>query len=276
MKAKISLFLIFTLLIVCLSGCGKQKVLNYNIDSEIEKITSPELYPEELLNEQLQEELRDDATNEDTNLLDVDLIGYEAAPNKLPIDYMFSGNSDFYAQETIDWLGEKWTFNAYKSQYNADRTAVRLILGFNENDMDYAHRRIKEISDEFLKRYGNVIYQSNIYEYDLEDTLNNPVEIVAQVDEAYITYKIMMYELNNDRTIPAIQVFFINKEMTHDLSNTDLMVEINHLKNIAADEKIVLKTVVLHPNLGFIIDEPKDESERTPEENLISGGVFYN
>ena len=86
----------------------------------------------------------------------------------------------------------------------------------------------------------------------------------------------MMYELNNDRTIPAIQVFFINKEMTHDLSNTDLMVEINHLKNIAADEKIVLKTVVLHPNLGFIIDEPKDESERTPEENLISGGVFYN
>ena len=276
MKAKISLFLIFTLLIVCLSGCGNQKVLNYNIDSEIEKITSPELYPEELLDEQLQEKLRDDATNEGTNLLDVDLIGYEAAPNKLPIDYMFSGNSDFYAQETIDWLGEKWTFNAYKSQYNADRTAVRLILGFNENDMDYAHRRIREISDEFLKRYGNIIYQSNIYEYDLEDTLNNPVEIVAQVDEAYITYKIMMYELNNDRTIPAIQVFFINKEMTHDLSNTDLMVEINHLKNIAADEKIVLKTVVLHPNLGFIIDEPKDESEITPEENLISGGVFYN
>ena len=275
MKLKIYLIMICCVLLLLLTGCGKQEV-NYNIDAEIDKIINMGLFPEELLDKEVQEDLKDNASERDLSIINIDSIGYNDADNKLPVDGLFGQSSKFYDYDKIDWLGEKWSMSSYRNQYTTTVTGVRFLLGFDKNDMEYAHRRIKELTTEVLKKYNNVIYQSNVYEYDLLKTELSPIEFVFSTDEAYISYKIMMYYINDTETVPAIQIFFLDKEKVHDMSKIDLKIEVEYLKEIIATEKIKLSTVTTHPVLGIIISEEKDESEYSPEEELLSGGVFYD
>lgn len=278
MKKIISLLLIISCLTITLTGCGSSsKQINYDLDKEIEKITSPELYPEELLDVELQESLKNNAQNEELALLDTSLIGYPEADNKLPVEYMFDRDLNFYEASTIDWMGEKWTFIPYFSNYNGLVTGISFALTFNPDDLDYAHRKINELNNGFLKHYNNIIFNSNIYEYDVESLKESPIELIASTDEAYITYKVMYYYLG-EKVSPAIQIMFIDKTAVHDISNNpDLGEEIEHLKVVVNKnvEEILLKTIYLGSSSGYVIDEPKSEENMTPEEKLIAGGVFY-
>ena len=278
MKKIFSLLLIISCLTMTLTGCGSStKEINYDLDKEIEKITSPDLYPEELLDTKLQESLRNDAQNEELELLDADLIGYADADNKLPIEYMFDRNTAFYEAETVDWMGEKWTFIPYFSNYTSLVTGINFSLTFNPDDLDYAHRKINELNNAFLKHYGNIIFSSNVYEYSVENLKETPIELIASTEEAYIIYKVFYYQLAEE-TAPAIQIMFIDKEPVHDVSNNpDLGYQIEHLKTVVNKntEEILLKTVSLSSSAGYVMDEPKSEENMTPEEQLIAGGVFY-
>lgn len=274
-----NIFLIFALffLMLSLTGCGETKSLDYNIDKEIEKVINIEPFQEDLLNEELQESLKEESTNEDLAIVDTSLIGYEGAKNELPISAMFDRKPESYNEKIYDWLGEKWTLTAFENKNNDEITGIRLLLGFSVNDMEYAHRRIRELTNNFLKLYNNIVYSSNIYEYKLENTYDAPIEFIASIDKSFISYKVLMYDTGNGTSFPCIQIFFVAKEPLHDVSDNDLAYEINHLRNVIdkKDEEVLLRTIKLSPTMGYIIDEPKSKEDMTPEEELISSGVFY-
>ena len=278
MRKSILLISMISCFILMLTGCGKTETVDYNLDAEIEKIISVDAYSEELLNKELQDSLKQEAVNEDLALLNVDLIGYKDAKNIAPIEYMFERQADFYKDKTLDWFGEKWTVNAFENKYNSLITGVRVLLGFDPTDEEYAQRKIRELTDKFLMEYGNIIYSSNIYEYDLNNLDESPVELVASIEDAFITYRILEYHVDDERSLPCIQIFFVSKENMHDISDNDLAFEIKYIKNVVDRdvEEVLLKTIKLDPNAGYIINEPKSRENMTPEEELISGGVFYN
>lgn len=273
------LLLIVLCLVMSLTACGnKNNEINYNIDSEIEKIINLEAYNEDLLDKEKQDKLKENAVNYDLSLIDSSLIGYDGADNKLPIENMFNRDTYFYETVDFDWLGELWTVNIFENSYTTELTAIRLLLGFDVNDMDYAQRKIRELSDNFLKKYSNVVYTSNLYEYNLQSTYDTPLDIIVSTEEAFITYRIFMFENEKDAPFPCIQIFFIDKEALHDISNADLNIEIERIKKLVDKnlEEVLLRTIKLSPTMGYIIDEPKKEENKTPEEQLISGGIFYN
>lgn len=260
-----------------LSGCGKTETVNYNFDAEIEKIISVDAYDENLLDKELQDSLKKDAVNEDLALVDTSLIGYEQAANKLPLEAMFDKPDGFYDDKTFDWLGEKWSVTAFVNSNNLETTAIRLQLGFDPQDKEYAQRKIRELSDKFLMEYGTIRHYSNIYEYDLEETNDTPIEIVASIEEAFITYRVYLYNSDSGK-FPCVQIFFTSKDGLHDVDNSDLAMEVRYLKNVVdkEDEEVLLKTIRLSPSAGYIVDEPKSKENMTPEDKLVSGGVFYN
>ena len=275
-KKSLILFPVVLSILLCATGCSKTEKINYDIDSEINKIISPDLYPKDLLNKDVQDELKQNATNKDIAFVDPTLIGYESAKNQIPTEELFLYTKQNQDATTFDWLGEKWSMTRF--EYKLDISAVRIRVGFNNDEREYASKKIRELSDSFLRNYSNIIFESNIYEYDFEKLKETPVRLIAEIEDAYIDFNISMIGNEEIGYKPCVEVFFVHKKYLHNLDDYDLRVEIESLEKILKFNggKSPFRTIRLSSTEGYIIVEPKDEEDLTPEEEVIAGGIFYN
>ena len=132
-KKSLILFPVVLSILLCATGCSKTEKINYDIDSEINKIISPDLYPKDLLNKDVQDELKQNATNKDIAFVDPTLIGYESAKNQIPTEELFLYTKQNQDATTFDWLGEKWSMTRF--EYKLDISAVRIRVGFNNDEI---------------------------------------------------------------------------------------------------------------------------------------------
>lgn len=272
------------IMLLVLSGCkNSERDVIFDFDGEMKKITSIEPYPDGLFAnadgefiQQLQES--------NTSLVDIDALQNALVSKKktgdIPSAQVFGELSEAALESydgTADWLGERWTMDQFINSSTYITTAGRLRLRFNINDMEYANRRARDITTDFLKTEGDLIFYSNIYEYDILNTYNKPVVLMLDRGDVIVFYSIYMYGVEEDESIPIIDVFFIIKDELHDTSNLVLSETLDTVKQYyrMIGQTLNFRTIILTPN-GYLLQEPKNEEDLTPEERLMMGGVFYN
>lgn len=282
MKNKKYLLILFsTLFVITLSGCTNSKKIDYDIDGQISSLVEKDsYYPEEVLNEELQEKLIEEQVNNEDIILDHTLINFEGASNKLPMEHLLIYPKSYFEGRTLDWFGIAWGITAYENTEKDMVSALKLKVVYDINDLDFAKRKSRELADKFLKTYNNIVYTDNIYEYDFSKLEYAPIRVIADVkgEDLYAVLNIgIFHNTFDDIKTPYTEIVFVHKEHLHDISDYELNEIINYMKTClnSVNIKPNFNTIKLDPYNGYIIEEHKSEEDKTPEEKLNSGVIFY-
>lgn len=279
-KNKYILILLSCCIAMTMTGCQKTKSIDYKIDDQLSSIPSGNYYPQDILDKDLQSKLIAEQSNNENIIIDHTLINYKDATNKMPMEDMLLYPKSYFEDKTLDWFGIEWNVTAYENEKKDMVSSIKLKVVYDINDLDFATRKSKEISDKFLKTFGNIVYSDNIYENNFANLEDSVIRVIADVkdEDLYAVLNIGIFNntFDNIKT-PYLEILFVHKNNLHDIDDYELNEIIEYMSSCLKSVNITppFKTIKLDPYNGYIMNDPKSDEDKTPEEKLNEDTIFY-
>ena len=281
-KNRYILILLTLCISLTLSGCNKTKNVNYDIDKQISLISiDKDYYPKEILNKDIQDSLIKEQTSSENIIINNSLLNNKKTTNKLPMKNLLVYPKSYFKDKTVDWFGVEWEVTPYENQQKDMVSALKLKIIYDIKDLNFATKKSKEIADKFLATYGDTIYSDNTYETNFNKLDNSVIRIISDLKDEHMYAVLNIGIATNDFDkvkTPYLEIVFVHKDNLHDVADNELADIIQYmdvcLKSVGI--KPPFKTIKLDAYNGYIVNDPKSDKDKTPEENLNSGTIFYN